>query len=246
MIGSTLLAGMLVLTGVVSPAPQDPSPLQPCPSAAAADTLELGIWSALTEVLKLDAPPVETGGWLIARFLTRPGWGEDPELAVSIYLPDEGAAIVAYARPEVGITRSAYHQYEVAPNTFESRLLPSLPEIPVQRTRRLLTRSLAEAIQASLVQALAVPDAGPSDRVVLDGTTYYFLTRQHGLGLLCARVASPEPSSPSVALARLGDALSRYALGNATEADVTAALSAAASNPSLRDGQQSTLSATER
>lgn len=189
--------------------------LVPCPAVVSEDPFDLRLWAHVLESLELDASPDEKGGWPAGRVLVTPGWDSEPEWVVSIYQPRDGDAVVEVVEASTGITAEAYDLEPVsdeALGSYEYRLRPDAPAVPIKTHRRAVARPMAEAISSTLFEAIATADYS-TDTIVLHPTTFYFMTWKAGVGDICAYAESPPPASLGGHLEELTHQLARYARG---------------------------------
>lgn len=201
--------------------------LVPCPAAVTESPLSLALWSRVLSGLQLDRPPVDKGGHTVARIIVTPGWNDEGERAVSVYLPDSGPARVESVRAAEGIRGKNHRLRKLADEpvpTFVQELTPTVRVVPVSSHWRSIDRSIAGDLSSKIAALVRDASFAESDGVVLHPTSYYFISWQEGVGEVCGFASSPEEGSVSWKLARLSELLGRFAEQGASQEAVEAAV----------------------
>lgn len=231
------LIGLTLLVALVGANPAEaegnPPVLQPCETVASMGSIRLEQWARMVRELHLDRPAAETGGHLVARFITLPAWKTDPEKAVSVYLPTDGDATVESAHATSNIEAATAHWKRVGPKTFQSRLRRMPLHVNVEFHRRNLPRSLAEKIEQILLAGIDTTRmAHENDTwIVLDSPSHYFISWAEGDGNLCAQTEIDSPGTLGADLIAMGRALDRFTEQKADETEIRSSIDKAASNP---------------
>jgi len=193
--------------------------LVPCQAALGLDSLELTVDARIVENLNLDLslyPPLESGGWPMARMIVQPGWDEEPESAVTLYLPDNGDGFVEATVANKGIAGTNTETVRV-PNQDK----PTFTFVPTEQKRVVKTAryrapiSRGTAVEISDILAKNVRSAKfPDDndmKLVLHGTQYSFVSWILGLGFICGQTSSPDDGTLAGDVVQLGNQLFEYA-----------------------------------
>ena len=165
-------------------------------------------------MLGLDSPPAETGGVLIAREVIQPTW--HPETGVTVYMPEQGDAVVEAVEAEESISDANIQMIPVPQQekpTFRYAPTQEKHVVQVKRFRKDIPRETATQVSRVFGKYISAAKF-PSDdtlRLVMDGTAYTFMTWVQGLGTICATTASPEAGTLPAQLVSLGRALFEYA-----------------------------------
>lgn len=192
--------------------------LVPCQAALTLDSLDLTVDARLVENLNIDLPlypPIESGGWPMVRIIIQPGWENEPESAISLYLPDKGDGFIEAVVANEGIAGANTEMVPV-PNqekpTFTYAPTTQKRLVKTVRHRAGITRELG--LEISNVLAMNVRSAKfPDDsniRMVLHGTEYSFVSWILGLGFICGETSSPDDGTLPADLVQLADQLFKY------------------------------------
>lgn len=195
--------------------------LVPCLAASDMDSDRLILAARLARQLGRDRAPVEAGGWPMMRIHGLPNYSPGsvegpPEWLVSLYVPDNGDAVLELAVPH-GSIRGANSECASVPNSEKPacrfQALDAEETVPVQFHVKKLPRSLAERLVGAIIGRVvgARIATGAIDTLRLHADTYQFSAWESGHGDRCAQLVLHSEEFENSPLGRLTGALREFA-----------------------------------